>query len=258
MSIFVCIKQVPDTETKIQIKSDGSGVETGAIKWIVNPYDEFAIEEAIKLKASTGAEKVYAVSVGPQKRAQDALRIALAMGCDEAIVVDTEESFDTMTTAKLIKSAISKTAEPSLIMAGKSSIDDNSQAFTQQLAALFEAPHASNLVKITVAEDKSLEVEREIEGGSKEVLSLTGLSVLGATKGLNSPRYPSLPGIMKAKKKPVHVHAAGDLGVELSSKVKFVDYQMPAPQPPTRILDGEIAAQVDELVTLLKNESKVL
>lgn len=258
MSIFVCIKQVPDTETKIQINGDGSGIETGSIKWIVNPYDEFAIEEAIKLKASLGAEKVFAVSVGPQKRAGDALRIALAMGCDEAVVVDTEESFDSMTTAKLVKAAILKTGEPSLVLAGKSSIDDNSQAFTQQLAALFEAPHANNLVKITVTDDKSLEVEREIEGGSKEILSLTGLSVLGATKGLNSPRYPSLPGIMKAKKKPVHVHPAGDLGVELSSNVKFSDYQMPAPQPPTRILDGEVSAQVDELVTLLKNESKVL
>jgi len=258
MSIFVCIKQVPDTETKIQISSDGNGIETGSIKWIVNPYDEFAIEEAIKLKASLGADKVYAVSVGPQKRAQDALRIALAMGCDEAVIVDTNDSFDSMTTAKLVKAAILKTGEPSLILTGKSAIDDNSQAFTQQLAALFEAPHANNLVKITVSDDKSLEVEREIEGGSKEILNLKGLSVLGATKGLNSPRYPSLPGIMKAKKKPVHVHPAADLGVELTSNVKFVDYQMPAPQPPTRILDGEVDAQVDELVNLLKNESKVL
>jgi len=258
MSIFVCIKQVPDTETKIQISADGNGIETGAIKWIVNPYDEFAIEEALKLKASTGADKIYAVSVGPQKRAQDALRIALAMGCDEAVIIDSEESFDTMTTAKLVKAAVLKTGEPSLILTGKSSIDDNSQAFTQQLAALFEAPHANNLVKITVSGDKSLEVEREIEGGSKEIISLTGLAVLGATKGLNSPRYPSLPGIMKAKKKPVHTYAAGDLGVELTTKVKFSDYQMPAPQPPTRILNGEVDAQVDELVNLLKNESKVL
>lgn len=258
MSIFVCIKQVPDTETKIQISSDGSGIETGAIKWIVNPYDEFAIEEAIKLKASMGADKIYAVSVGPQKRSQDALRIALAMGCDEAIIVDTEDSLDSMTTAKLVKAAILKTGEPTLILTGKSSIDDNSQAFTQQLAALFDAPHANNLVQITVAADKSLEVEREVEGGSKEILILKGLSVLGATKGLNSPRYPSLPGIMKAKKKPVHVHSAGDLGVELISNVKFVDYKMPAEQPPTRILDGDVDAQVDELVNLLKNESKVL
>jgi len=258
MSIFVCIKQVPDTETKIQIKSDGSGIETGSIKWIVNPYDEFAIEEAIKLKAAMNADKVYAISVGPQKKAQDALRIALAMGCDEAIVVDSEESFDTMTTAKLVKEAILKTGEPKLILTGKSSIDDNSQAFTQQLAALFEAPHANNLVKVTVTGDKSLEVEREVEGGSKEILSLSGLSVLGATKGLNSPRYPSLPGIMKAKKKPVHIHAVADLGVELKSNVKFTDYQMPAPQPPTRILEGDVPTQVGELVNLLKNESKVL
>ena len=258
MSIFVCVKQVPDTETKIQIKDDQSGIKTDSIKWVVNPYDEFAVEEAIKLKAEIGADKVYAVSVGPQKRAQDALRIALAMGCDEAIIVDTDKSFDSMTTAKLIKEAVVKTGEPSLILTGKSSIDDNSQAFTQQLAALFEAPHATNLTKITVSGDKNLEVEREIEGGSKEIFNISGLCVLGANKGLNSPRYPSLPGIMKAKKKPVHVHQAEGLGVELKSYVEFTDYKMPEPQPPTRILEGDISTQVDELVNLLKNESKVL
>lgn len=258
MSIFVCIKQVPDTETKIQISDDQSGIKTDSIKWVMNPYDEFAVEEAIKLKASIGADKVYAISVGPQKRAQDALRIALAMGCDEAVVVDTEKSFDSMTTAKLIKEAVNKTGTPSLILTGKSSIDDNSQAFTQQLAALFEVPHATNLTKISVGADKALEVEREIEGGSKEIFTISGLCVLGANKGLNSPRYPSLPGIMKAKKKPVHIHNAEELGVELSSYVEFTDYQMPAAQPPTRILEGDINNQVDELVNLLKNESKVL
>lgn len=258
MSIYVCIKQVPDTETKIQIASDGTGINTSSIKWIVNPYDEFAIEEAIKLKASLSAEKVYAISVGPQKRAQDALRIALAMGCDEGVVVDTEDSYDSIVTAKLIKAAIEKTGEPTLIMTGKSSIDDNSQAFAQQLGALYEAPHATNLTKIDVNPDKSLNVEREIEGGAKEVFNLSGLAVLGATKGLNSPRYPSLPGIMKAKKKPMHIHAVGDLSVDLSSNVKFVDYQMPAPQPETKILEGDVDNQVNELVDLLKNESKVL
>lgn len=257
MAIFVCIKQVPDTETKIQVKDDNTGIKTDSIKWIVNPYDEFAIEEALKLRATMGVDKVYAVTLGPQKRVQDSLRIALAMGCDEGVVVDHEGPLDSLSSAKAIKTAILKTGEPSLILTGKSSIDDNSQAFTQQLAALFEVPHATAVTKIT-ADASAVEVEREIEGGAKEVYSITGLSVIGANKGLNTPRYPSLPGIMKAKKKPVHVYSMTDLGVDTKSNVLFTDYQPPAAQPPTKILAGELSAQVDELVNLLKNESKVL
>lgn len=257
MSIFVCIKQVPDTETKIQVKDDHSGVKTDSIKWIINPYDEFAIEEALKLKTSTGANKIYAVTLGPQKRVQDSLRIALAMGCDEGVVVDFDGPLDSLASAKAIKAAILKTSEPSLILTGKASIDDNSQAFTQQLAALFEVPHATGVTKIT-AEATNFEVEREIEGGTKEVYAIQGLSVIGANKGLNTPRYPSLPGIMKAKKKPVHVYSTSDLSIETNSSVVFSDYQLPSPQPPTKILSGEIDAQVDELINLLKNESKVL
>ncbi len=258
MSIFVCVKQVPDTETKIQVKEDGSGIKTDAVKWVVNPYDEFAIEEAIKLKASMGADKVYAVTLGPGKRAQDSLRIALAMGCDEGVVVDTDAELDSLSSAKAIKAAISKTGEPNLILTGKSSIDDNSQAFTQQLAALFEVPHATAVTKIT-AESSRLTVEREIEGGAKEVYEIEGLCVLGANKGLNTPRYPSLPGIMKAKKKPMNVYSKDDLdGVSFESNVKFTDYKLPDPQPPTQILEGDVDAQVTKLVDLLKNDSKVL
>jgi electron transfer flavoprotein beta subunit len=257
MAIFVCIKQVPDTETKIQVKEDNSGIKTDSIKWVMNPYDEFAVEEAIKLKSATGSEKVYAVTLGPQKRVQDSLRIALAMGCDEGIVIDSEESLDSLTSAKAIKSAISKTGEPKLILTGKSSIDDNSQAFTQQLAALFEAPHATAITKVNADGDK-VEVEREVEGGAKEIYEIHGLCVLGANKGLNNPRYPSLPGIMKAKKKPVHNFSLADLEVSSDSNVLYEDYQLPAPQPPTKILSGEIDQQVSELVTLLKDEAKVL
>jgi electron transfer flavoprotein beta subunit len=249
---------VPDTETKIQVMDDGTGIKTDTIKWVVNPYDEFAIEEAIKLKSTLGTEKVYAVALGPQKRAQDSLRIALAMGCDEGVVVNCETSLDSLSSAKAIKAAILKTCEPTLVLTGKSSIDDNSQAFTQQLAALFEVPHATAVTKIEAADSKVLTVEREIEGGAKEVYEIEGLCVLGANKGLNTPRYPSLPGIMKAKKKPMHVYSDSDLGVTFESNVKFVDYKLPSPQPPTKILEGDLDAQVIELVNLLKNDSKVL
>jgi electron transfer flavoprotein beta subunit len=257
VNIFVCVKQVPDTETKIQIKDDKTGIKEDSIKWVMNPYDEFAVEEAIKLKNDLGAEKVFAVTLGPQKRVQDSLRVALAMGCDEGVVIDSEESMDSLTTAKAIKTAIEKTGDFKLVLTGKSAIDDNSQAFTQQLAALLNVPHAQAVSKIDV-DGSSLEVQREAESGSKEVYKIDGACVIGATKGLNTPRYPSLPGIMKAKKKPVHTHSLSDLGIETTSKVQYVEYKPPAEKPETKILNGEVDKQVTELVDLLKNEAKVL
>ncbi len=258
MNIFVCVKQVPDTETKIQIKDDKSGIKTDSIKWVVNPYDEFAIEEALKLKTSLGAEKVYAVTLGPQKRVQDSLRIALAMGADEGVVIDSEEAMDTRTTAKALAEAINKTGNPGLVLTGKTAIDDNSAAMVQQLAGTLSFPHCTNVTKIEAA-DSTFKVEREIEGGAKESFEITGPCVLGATKGLNNPRYPSLPGIMKAKKKPVTVHTLADLGVSPSdSGMRFTDYKLPAEKPATKMLEGDVDAQVDQLVDLLKNEAKVL
>ena len=257
MNIYVCIKQVPDTETKIQIKDDKSGIKEDSIKWVLNPYDEFAVEEAIKLKQSLGAEKVFAVTLGPQKRVQDSLRVALAMGCDEGIIIDSEESMDSLATAKAIKSAIEKTGGAKMVLTGKTAIDDNSQTFTQQLAALLDVPHAQGVSQIDV-DGSSVEVQREAESGSKEVYKINGACVIGATKGLNTPRYPSLPGIMKAKKKPVHTHTLSDLGVSSDSFVTYTDYRPPAEKPETKILGGEVDQQVTELVGLLKNEAKVL
>ncbi len=257
MAIFVCIKQVPDTETKIQLNHDKSGILTDSIKWIINPYDEFAIEEAIKLKASMGVNEVYAITLGPEKRTQSSLRIALAMGCDKGVSVDYNGPLDSLTVAKAIQAAILKTHEPTLILTGKSSIDDNSQAFTQQLAALFKVPHGTAVTKIT-PHPGEIEIQREIEGGTQEVYSITGLCVIGANKGLNTPRYPSLPGIMKAKKKPIHVYSMSDLGISINPTLSFINYELPKEKPPTKILSGEINAQVDELVNLLKNEAKVL
>lgn len=257
MNIYVCVKQVPDTETKIQIKDDKSGIKEDSIKWVMNPYDEFAVEEAIKLKQSLGAEKVFAVTLGPQKRVQDSLRVALAMGCDEGVIVDSEEAMDSLATAKAIKAAIEKTGEAQMVLTGKTAIDDNSQTFTQQLAALLNVPHAQGVSKIDV-DGSSVEIQREAESGSKEVYKIEGPCVLGATKGLNTPRYPSLPGIMKAKKKPVHTHSLSDLGVSSDSYIAYTDYRPPAEKPETKILDGEVDKQVTELVDLLKNEAKVL
>lgn len=257
VNIYVCVKQVPDTETKIQIKDDKSGIKTDSIKWVMNPYDEFAVEEAIKLKQSLGAEKVFAVTLGPQKRVQDSLRVALAMGCDEGIVIDSDNPMDSLATAKTIKAAIEKTGAAKMVLTGKTAIDDNSQTFTQQLAALMDVPHAQGVSKIDVDGSK-VTVQREAESGSKEVYQIDGPCVIGATKGLNTPRYPSLPGIMKAKKKPVHVHAIGDLGTTSDSYVSYTEYRAPAEKPEAKIISGDVDQQVSELVNLLKNEAKVL
>jgi len=257
MNIYVCVKQVPDTETKIQIKDDKAGIKEDSIKWVMNPYDEYAVEEAIKLKQSLGAEKVFAVTLGPQKRVQDSLRVALAMGCDEGVVIDSETPMDSLATAKVIKTAIEKTGDAKLVLTGKTAIDDNSQTFTQQLAALLDVPHAQGVSKIEV-DGSSLEVQREAESGSKEVYKINGPCVIGATKGLNTPRYPSLPGIMKAKKKPVHIHSLADLGASTESYVTYAEFKPPADKPETKIISGEVDQQVSELVNLLKNEAKVL
>ena len=257
MNIFVCVKQVPDTETKIQIKDDKSGISQDSIKWVINPYDEFAIEEAIKLKQTLGAEKVFALCLGPQKRVQDSLRVALAMGCDEGLVIDCEEHLDSLATAKAIKACIEKVGDFGLVLTGKGAIDENSQAMTQQLAALLDVPHAQSVSDVK-AEGTTLTVQREVESGSKEVYKITGPCVLGATKGLNTPRYPSLPGIMKAKKKPIQIFSIADLGAATDSYTSFIDYIPPAEKPQTKILDGDVNTQVLELVDLLKNEAKVL
>ena len=257
MNIYVCVKQVPDTETKIQIKEDKTGIKEESIKWIMNPYDEYAVEEAIKLKQRLGAEKVLAITLGPQKRVQDSLRVALAMGCDEGIVIDSDSAMDSLATAKAIKAAIEKTGDFKIILTGKTAIDDNSQAFTQQLAALLNAPHAQGVSKIDV-DESGIEVQRETESGSKEVYKIDGPCVLGATKGLNSPRYPSLPGIMKAKKKPIHNYNLEELGVSTNSYVTYTDYRPPTEKPKAKILSGEVEQQVTQLVDLLKNEAKVL
>jgi len=144
-----------------------------------------------------------------------------------------------------------------MVLTGKTAIDDNSQTFTQQLAALLDVPHAQSVSKIDV-DGSSIEVQREAESGSKEVYKIEGPCVIGATKGLNTPRYPSLPGIMKAKKKPVHDFSLDDLGVSTESYITYTDYRPPAEKPNTKILDGDVDKQVTELVDLLKNEAKVL
>ncbi|NJL24313.1 MAG: electron transfer flavoprotein subunit beta/FixA family protein [Calothrix sp. SM1_5_4] len=256
MKIFVCVKQVPATETRIQIKNDKSGVDETGVKWVINPYDEFAIEEAIKIKEAKGGT-VTVVSVGPKARVTEDLRKALAMGADDGIVIDTTEYLDSFWTAKALAQAIQKEGAFDLILTGKLAIDDNAASVPQMLAEFLGVPHVTVVTKLT--QDGGLIAEREIEGGAREVFEIQGPCVLAANKGLNTPRYATLPNIMKAKKKPVKDIPLADLGVQAAQiKVRYKDYQLPPEKPPVKMISGDSATQAKELVRLLLEEAKVL
>lgn len=258
MKIFVCVKQVPDTETKIQLKADKSGIEETGIKWVLNPYDEFAVEEALKVKEANAGSTVTAVSVGPKGRVIDALRTALAMGADEAVVVDAPEAMDPLATAQALARAIKKEGEPTFVFTGKLAIDDNSAAVGQMVAEFLSIPHVTVVSKIAY-EAGQVTAERETEGGSREIFTVKTPCLLAANKGLNTPRYASLPGIMKAKKKPVKELALADVDLSpAASKVKFKNFELPPEKPAVKMLSGDAATQAKELVKLLMNEAKVL
>jgi electron transfer flavoprotein beta subunit len=257
MKIFVCIKQVPDTETKIKIGADPATIDSAAIKWVVNPYDEYAIEEAVKTKEANVGSQVYAITLGPKKRVGDALRTALAMGADEGILVDAPENLDPIMTAKALAETIKREGGADLIFCGKLAIDDNASSVPQMVAEFLEMPHTSVVSKFSVAGDK-FNVERDIEGGAKEVLELNRPAVVAANKGLNMPRYASLPGIMKAKKKVLKEIDFGSLGLELSPKTKILTLELPPEKPAVKLISGDAATQATQLVQLLRDEAKVL
>jgi len=254
MEIYVCVKQVPDTETKIKLSSDGKGVDLTGTKWVINPYDEFAIEEALKLKAQNAGATVTVISTGPKAQVSETLRTALAMGADEAAVIDSPEPLDSLATAKAL-AAFLKDKKPTVIFTGKTAIDDNAMAVPQILADQLQIPHATVVSKFEF-KGESVLVEREVEGGSREIIELRLPAVIAANKGLNTPRYASLPGIMKAKKKTLQEVSASQKSSD--SKVVYSDYQLPADRPSCKILSGEVPQQVSELVKALREEVKVI
>ncbi len=257
MKIFVCLKQVPDTETRIQIKSDRSGIEETGIKWVMNPYDEFAVEEALKLKEAKGAGTITVVSVGPKARVTEAIRTALAMGADDGLVIDTTEYLDTFQTAQALAGAIKKEGSFDYVFTGKLAIDDNAASVPQILAEFLNVPHVTVVSKFTPGSPTV--VERETEGGTREVFTIEGPCVVACNKGLNTPRYASLPGIMKAKKKPIKEMTLADAGVAPSQiKVRLKDFQLPPEKPQVKMISGDAATQAKELVRLLMEEAKVL
>lgn len=260
MKIFVCVKQVPDTEAKINIKADKSGIETTGVKWVMNPYDEFAVEEAIKFKEKNAGAQVWAITAGPKARAAEVLRTALAMGADEAILINTQENVDSFTTAQLLADAIkaeggaNSTSGAHLLFSGKLAIDDNQSSVPQMLAELLSIPHTSVVSKFENA-GENVVVERDVEGGAKEIVQMMVPALIAANKGLNAPRYASLPGIMKAKKKVIKEI---DGTSATSYKVKYAQFSLPAEKAPVKMLSGDANVQVSELIKLLRDESKVL
>ena len=262
MNIFVCVKQVPDTETKIVPTGDGSFIETSSIKWIMNPYDEFAVEQALLVKQSNPTANVTVIRVGSVKDTE-ALRTAMAMGADDAILVEAGDNLDSYSISKAIKGAIEKTGKkPDLILAGKQAIDDDCLQVPQILAEMLNLPSVSVIVGFELT-GTNVKVKREVEGGALEVYEMSTPCVLACNKGLNTPRYASLPGIMKAKKKPMAQHSLADVGVsDADRRVKYSQFKLPPEKPAGKKFDAMDPAKQKEIVSqvvgLLRTEAKVL
>ncbi len=255
--IFVCVKQVPDTETRFKIDAEGRSFDTTGVKWIVNPYDEFAIEEALKIKSQYSDYQTFVISAGPKARVTEALRTALAMGIDEAIVIDTQDkAWSHATIAKALAKVIESEGGSNIVLTGKLAIDDNAGIIPLLLAQTLGVTPVTLVTEAQWSSDH-LVATRELEGGVREKEQVRYPLLASCNKGLNTPRYPSLPGIMKAKKKTIKEYDITQLGVEL--KESPVTQLMPPPErPQAKILSGTIDEQVKELVSLLKNEAKVL
>jgi electron transfer flavoprotein beta subunit len=256
MNIFVCVKQVPDTETKMKLGAEGLDI-TG-VKWILNPYDAHAVEEALKIKAAHPAAVVHVITLGPKARVTEVLVTALAMGADEGILIDSPASMDTALTARALAKAIQTVGQPNLVLTGKLAIDDNQSAVPQMLAEFLAIPHVNGVSKLEFTPENVI-AEREIEGGAKEVFRVALPCLIGATKGLNNPRYPSLPGIMKAKKKVLKEFNLEALGINSGEpKTIYSNFQLPPDRPAAKMMSGDSLAQVKELSRLLREEAKVI
>lgn len=256
MNIYVCIKQVPDTEATLLVKD--TSINEAGIKWIISPYDEYALEEALKLKEKIAGSTVTVVTLGPQ-RAESTLRSGLAMGAGNAVHIETEELFlDHKTVAAALGNAIKEDADYGIIFMGKQAIDDDSYLTHIYLAEHLGIPVTTNVIAFS-HEDGKVVVEREIDEGAREKIEMTAPCVVGATKGLNEPRYASLMGIMKAKKIPIKKFTLEEAGItDVTTKIKREKLYAPPEKPQGRIIEGELEDAVKELVKVLKEEAKVL
>ena len=249
MKILVPVKRVVDYNVKIRVKPDGSGVELANVKMAMNPFDEIAVEEAIRMKEKGKASEIVAVSIGPQQ-AQETLRTALAMGADRAILIKTDVACEPLVVAKLLKAVVEKES-PQLVILGKQAIDDDSNQTGQMLGALLGWPQGTFAYRIEPHEG-NLDVTREVDGGL-QTLSLTLPAIVTTDLRLNEPRYASLPNIMKAKKKPLEELAPDTLGVDVTPKLTVLK----TAEPPGRSAGVKVAS-VAELVQKLKVEAGVI
>ena len=249
MKILVPVKRVVDYNVKIRVKADGTGVETANVKFSMNPFDEIAVEEAVRLKEAGAATEVIVVSLGVQA-CQETLRTALAMGADRGLLVQTDAELQPLAVAKTLKAIVGK-EQPQLVILGKQAIDDDCNQTGQMLAALLGWPQGTFASQV-VAGDGGIMVTREIDGGL-ETVELTLPAVVTSDLRLNEPRYASLPNIMKAKKKPLETVKPEDLGVDITPRLKTLKVA-----EPSRRQAGIKVGSVQELVEKLRNEARVI
>jgi electron transfer flavoprotein beta subunit len=249
MKVLVAVKRVVDFNVKVRVKADGTGVETANVKMSMNPFDEIAVEEAVRLREAGAATEIIAISVG-SVQCQETLRTALAIGADRAILVETAVETQPLAVAKILKAIVAR-EQPGLVIMGKQAIDDDSNQTGQMLAALLNWSQATFASKVKVSGD-ALEVTREVDGGL-ETLSVNLPAVVTTDLRLNEPRYVTLPNIMKAKKKPFETLTPDALGVDVAPRLKTLKVQ----EPPKRSA-GQVVKNVTELVQKLKSEAKVI
>ena len=249
MKILVAVKRVVDYNVKVRVKSDHSGVDIANVKMSMNPFDEIAVEEAVRLKEAGIATEVVVVSAGPTQ-CQETLRTALAIGADRAILVESEAELQPLAVAKLLKALCDK-EQAQIVLLGKQAIDDDSNQTGQRLAALLDIPQATFASKVVIADGKAT-VTREVDGGL-ETIALSLPAVITTDLRLNEPRYVTLPNIMKAKKKTLEVLTPAALGVDITPRLKTLKVE----EPPKRSA-GAMVADVAALIDKLKNEAKVI
>ncbi|HUF45804.1 MAG TPA: electron transfer flavoprotein subunit beta/FixA family protein [Aestuariivirgaceae bacterium] len=249
MKVLVCVKRVVDFNVKIRVKADGSGVDLANVKMSMNPFDEIAVEEAIRLREAGTASEVIAVSIGPQQ-SQETIRTALAMGADRGILVKHDGAIEPLGVAKLLKAVVEQ-EKPELVILGKQAIDDDCNQTGQMLAALLGWSQGTFASKIKI-DGSEAHVTREIDGGL-QTIKIKMPMIVTADLRLNQPRYASLPNIMKAKKKPLEEKTPEDLGVDVTPRLKVVSIS----EPPKRQA-GQKVSSISELVDKLKNEAGVI
>ena len=255
MNILVCVKQVPDTGTRIQLSKE-AGIDESGFEWIINPYDEFAVEEALRIKERKQKGVVIVLSMGPA-RVEKTLRRALAMGADRACLIETDKKIDPVFVAQALAQVITK-EKIDLIITGKAGIDENHSATGAMLAEKLLLPHVGFVKTFKELEEGKWLCERQMETGVIEEIILRLPALITVEKGINEPRYPSLPGIMNAKKKELKKISFSSLNLSLSNTIHFHSYHLPTPPPTPQFILGSVEEQVKKLLQILKEKEKVL